>query len=149
MRCRKKPVVVEAHQWFKNGDHPLDYSKPVLDPYGQPNGITAEYRKENNWEGDVVRHFSRPEPEYSADLKHDKCGRVWYDHGWIDTLEGGHTVCPGSWIITGVRNERYPCEESIFAETYDEVLDESDEICNIADHQRQCRAHNCEPEILG
>lgn len=21
---RKKPVAVEAHQWFKNGDHPLD-----------------------------------------------------------------------------------------------------------------------------
>lgn len=24
MRFRKKPVVIEAHPWFKNGDHPLD-----------------------------------------------------------------------------------------------------------------------------
>ena len=27
MKYRKKPVVVEATQWFKNGDHPLDYSE--------------------------------------------------------------------------------------------------------------------------
>lgn len=26
MKFRKKPVVVEATQWFKNGDHPLDYN---------------------------------------------------------------------------------------------------------------------------
>ena len=25
MKYRKKPVVIEASQWFKNGDHPLDY----------------------------------------------------------------------------------------------------------------------------
>jgi len=24
MRFRKKPVVIEAHQWFKNGDHPRE-----------------------------------------------------------------------------------------------------------------------------
>ena len=23
-KFRKKPVVVEAHRWFKNGDHPED-----------------------------------------------------------------------------------------------------------------------------
>ena len=23
-KFRKKPVVIEATQWFKNGDHPLD-----------------------------------------------------------------------------------------------------------------------------
>lgn len=27
MKYRKKPVVIEATQWFKNGDHPLDYSQ--------------------------------------------------------------------------------------------------------------------------
>ena len=29
-KYRKKPVIVEAHQWFKNGDHPLDYSKDYV-----------------------------------------------------------------------------------------------------------------------
>ena len=27
MKFRKKPVVIEATQWFKNGDHPGDYSR--------------------------------------------------------------------------------------------------------------------------
>ena len=25
-KFRKKPVVIDATQWFKNGDHPLDYA---------------------------------------------------------------------------------------------------------------------------
>ena len=41
-----------------------------------------------------------------------------HDHGWIDTLEGGHIVCPGDWIITGVKGENYPIKDSIFKETY-------------------------------
>jgi len=40
-------------------------------------------------------------------------------HGWIDTLEGGHIVCPGDWIITGVAGENYPCKPKIFAATYE------------------------------
>lgn len=44
------------------------------------------------------------------------------DHGWIDTPEGGHTVCPGDWIITGVVGERYPCKPDIFEATYEEVM---------------------------
>ena len=27
MKYRKKPVVIEATQWFKNGDHPAVYTK--------------------------------------------------------------------------------------------------------------------------
>jgi hypothetical protein len=41
--------------------------------------------------------------------------------GWIDTLEGGHIVSPGDWIITGVRGERYPCKPDIFEQTYELV----------------------------
>ena len=25
----KRPIVITADQWFKNGDHPGDYAKPV------------------------------------------------------------------------------------------------------------------------
>ena len=38
---------------------------------------------------------------------------------WIGTLEGGHIVCKGDWIITGVQGEQYPCKPDIFALTYD------------------------------
>jgi hypothetical protein len=41
----------------------------------------------------------------------------------IETLEGGHDVTPGDWIITGVAGERYPCKDAIFQQTYDAVED--------------------------
>jgi hypothetical protein len=44
-----------------------------------------------------------------------------HDHGWIDTLEGGHIVCPGDYIITGVNGEHYPCKPDIFWRTYELV----------------------------
>ncbi len=38
---------------------------------------------------------------------------------WIDTLEGGHQVTEGDWIITGVKGEHYPCKPDIFEMTYE------------------------------
>jgi len=43
--------------------------------------------------------------------------------GWIKTLEGGHEVTPGDWIITGIKGERYPCKPDIFEATYEKVED--------------------------
>ncbi len=43
------------------------------------------------------------------------------DIGWIETLEGGHHVTPGDWIITGVKGEHYPCKPDIFELTYEPV----------------------------
>jgi hypothetical protein len=40
-------------------------------------------------------------------------------YGWVPTLEGGHIVTPGDWIITGVKGEHYPCKPDIFAATYE------------------------------
>lgn len=111
----KRPVVIDAFQWFKNGDHPEDACVELTGSDGQP--FMSE--------GKVVRYFRRPEPEYAGTIVHEACGRTWHDHGWIDTLEGGHTVCPGDFIITGVRGERYPCKPDIFVETYEAA--ESDE----------------------
>ena len=42
-----------------------------------------------------------------------------HDHGWVDTLESGHIVCPGDWVITGVKGDHYPCKPDIFAKTYE------------------------------
>jgi hypothetical protein len=77
MKYRKKPIVIEATQWFKHGDHPkveVDYSRSK----------------------DIVL-------------------------GWISTLEGGHIVTPGDFIITGIKGEHYPCKPDIFEATYEKV----------------------------
>jgi len=47
------------------------------------------------------------------------CSHIMHNHGWIDTLEGGHIVCPGDWIITGVKGEHHPCKPDIFEMTYE------------------------------
>ena len=76
MKFRKKPVVIEATQWFKHGDHPKVIARTALG----------------------------------------------HEHeGWIETLEGGHDVTPGDWIITGVKGEHYPCKPDIFEMTYERI----------------------------
>jgi hypothetical protein len=108
MKYRKKPVVIEATQWFENGDHPEDKTKRVK----------SEETGSYFWsEGKVVRHYR--DPELSGELNCSVCGNQYHIHGWIDTMEGGHIVCPGDWIITGVKGEHYPCKPDIFKLTYE------------------------------
>ncbi len=118
MKFRKKPVVIEATQWFKNGDHPMDYASARSGLDGDVvREFTGEYAKTNDWEGEVVRYYRTPDLDGQTKCKH--CGNVMHDHGWIDTLEGGHIVCPADWIITGVKGEHYPCKPDIFEATYE------------------------------
>jgi hypothetical protein len=98
-RYRKKPVEVEAHRWWKNGDHPED--GPA------------------DREGKVVRYYRRP--DVPGDTRCIGCAQAMHVHGWIDTLEGEHVVCPGDWIITGVKGERYPCKPDVFEATYEAI----------------------------
>ena len=109
MKVRKKPVVVEATQWFQNGDHPQDDCTLIRPMDGEP--FLSE--------GKVVRYFRHPNVSGKKACEH--CAYIMHVHGWIDTLEGGHIVCPRDWIITGVRGEHYPCKPDIFAETYEVV----------------------------
>lgn len=109
MKFRKKPIVIEATQWNRNGDHPQDDTFDIT----APNGF--DYPSE----GKVVRYYRRPELDGQTTCKN--CERIMHDHGWIDTLEGGHIVCPGDWIITGIAGEQYPCKPNIFAATYEPV----------------------------
>lgn len=92
MKYRKRPVEVEAWQWHGHDDIK---------------------------EGEIVRYFRSPSVPGGRHCDH--CRRAMHDHGWIDTLEGGHIVCPGDWIITGIKGEHYPCKPDIFSETYEEV----------------------------
>lgn len=111
MKFRKKPVVVEASQWFKNGDHPEDNSHLIGDGHDEP--FLSE--------GNVVRYYRTPECDGQRECEH--CGNDMDEHGWIDTLEGGHIVCPGDWIITGVKSEKYPCKPDVFEATYEAVTE--------------------------
>lgn len=99
MKFRKKPVVIEATQWFKNGDHPeVRQSRTVTfaDLPGEPRGLVPT-------------------------APCGKCGGEMDAHGLVPTLEGIHIVCPGDWIITGVQGEHYPCKPDIFEATYEKV----------------------------
>lgn len=120
MKYRKKPIVIDATQWHKNGDHPLDYAK---EKQGYENGElrswSGEEVKQLGWEGQIVRYFRHPGIEDDKECEH--CKDVMLNHGWIDTLEGGHIVCPGDWIITGIKGEHYPCKPDIFEATYEKV----------------------------
>lgn len=80
---------------------------------------------------DAVRWFSPGTPqlefvEQSADdfICH-QCKAPAYAHGLIRTLESGkgaHIVCPGDWIITGIKGEHYACKPDIFEATYEAAL---------------------------
>ena len=112
-KFRSKPFEMEATQWLKNGDHPLDYSD--LD-----NEATPGHRRANDWEGDVVRRYRHPDISGNAECMN--CDRIMHEHGWIDTRQGGHTVCPGDWIITEPDGKGfYPCKPDVFAAKYEPV----------------------------
>ena len=119
-KYRKKPVVIETTQWFKNGDHPKDHNPIGEGPFSL---MTLDKCYDyTQTEGKVVRYYRDPLIDGKVDCH--KCGKSMHDHGWIDTLEGGHIVCPGDWIITGVQGEYYPCKPDIFELTYEPVDEE-------------------------
>ena len=117
-KFRKKPVVIEAAQWFKNGDHPEDNREEFTDSDGKP----------FLGEGKVVRYFRRPDVD--GESLCSECRVRFHEHGWIDTLEDGHRVCPSDWIITGVAGEKYPCKDNIFRETYEPADEEAEKLWN-------------------
>jgi len=94
-RFRKRPVVVEAEQFHKLGDA----------------GVTERYT--------CVTHNTPLQVPSNC----EECGYPLSEHGRIKTLEGTHIVCPGDWIITGVKGERYPCKPDIFELTYERYTD--------------------------
>jgi hypothetical protein len=104
---RSKPFEVEATQWLKNGDHPRDESKMMQ--VGEEPFLS---------EGKVVRYFRHPDVRGTKQCQH--CNRTMHEHGWIDTRQGGHTVCPGDWIITEPDGTGfYPCKPNVFEAKYE------------------------------
>lgn len=108
-KYRKKPIVIDATQWFKNGDHPEDDCIYIDDK--SPDRFLSE--------GKVVRYYRHPKIHGAKECEH--CSRRMHIHGWIDTKEEGHIVCPGDWVITGIKGEHYPCKQDIFEKTYEKA----------------------------
>jgi len=79
MKYRKKPVVIDATQWWKNGDHPHD----DVDRVYEDSGIAPTEPRE----GLIVRYYRHPEVPGKRPCAH--CHQPMHNHGWVDTLEGG------------------------------------------------------------
>lgn len=119
MKFKTRPVTKEATQWFKNGDHPGDECWLVTPVPGDGEPFLSE--------GKVVRRYRHPGIlGDSVCLSSMPCKFTMHDHGWIDTPEGGHNVCPGDWIITGLKGEFYPCKPDIFVLTYEPSAPEAE-----------------------
>lgn len=103
MKFRKKPVVIEAVQWFPPGDRHHD---PAMLSHRKGNSVSPpDYRQP----GDLYQFTTIP--------------GMGDDKFFIKTLEGDMQVSPGDWIITGVAGEKYPCKPDIFDKTYEPVED--------------------------
>lgn len=88
--------VIEATQWKKNGDHPLDNSLPM-----QPEEGDEEL---HYTEGSIVRRFN--DPEVPGESLCEICGRNMREHGFVEgrlsalEVDGDQIVCPGDYIVT-------------------------------------------------
>lgn len=82
-------------RWWRNGDHPADNCGELLDDPMHPGDAAHQYHR---IEGAVVRFFRHP--DVPGDQTHDRCGRTWHDHGWIDSGGDGQIVCPGDKLTT-------------------------------------------------
>lgn len=113
MKYRKKPVLTEATQWFKNGDHPQDESTPIDKPDGA----------QRFTEGKVVQYFR------SLNIPGGRfcptCGNVMQKHGVLDGLNGEETICPGDYIVTDTKGRYYRLTATEFEAQYEPVKDKT------------------------
>lgn len=122
MKYIKNSLEVDATQWFRNGDHPLDH-----DPLGIEDPSVSElrrYRDYLSFEGKIVRYFRDPGID-GMETRCPVCDEFFHVHGWIDDGKGGYTVCPGDWIVTNPTKEdnHYPVPDKVFKKLYSPVPD--------------------------
>lgn len=109
MKYRKKPVIIEAEvfSWgIEDGVRRYNEFIP-RDGKSYPENMQSKV-----YEGYLGR--------YDSELEERGFERgEWIPY--IDTLEGMMNISEGDYIITGIKNERYPCKHDIFLATYDSV----------------------------
>jgi hypothetical protein len=101
-KYRKKPVEIEAFQ------------------------LTEETRWDNrDWPEWLNKAWNMGHDEYGAVFpaphRRPAKGHESATDLVINTLEGQMLVNPSDWIIRGVAGELYPCQDAIFAATYEAV----------------------------
>jgi len=112
-KYRKLPQIVEASQWFKNGDHPEDKSILLRNlPKSYPEGYLSE--------GKIIRYHRTP--SFDGQRKCENCKTIMHYHGWFDDVpRGGITVCPSDWIVTYKEGYREVYKDKDFKETFEEI----------------------------
>lgn len=110
-KYRKRPALIEATQWFRNGDHPQDESLRI-DTADGPMRLT---------EGKVVRYFKSL--NIPGDRACSTCGNAMKVHGELTyTFDGREEiVCPGDYVVTDPKGHYYrmaPQEFELMYEPY-------------------------------
>lgn len=103
MKFRKKPVIIEAKQWFPPGHEGHD---PEMLSNRRGNCVEPPDYLQS---GDLFASPGSDVPGFPARF-------------FVKTLEGNMRVSDGDWIITGVKGEKYPCKPDIFEATYEPVI---------------------------
>jgi hypothetical protein len=108
-KYKKRPVVIEATQWFHNGDHPEDETHEIAYGDGPPRLS----------EGKVVRYFA------SLKIPGDRvcpiCGNTMKTHGELPNARNGtdEIICPGDYIVTDSEGRRYKMPAQQFELMYE------------------------------
>ena len=92
MRFRKRPIIVDAVQWYPPGDPRHDPTTPVSNPLARP-----------VVQGTIVRVCYGP------------------DVYALRTVDGPAMLVPGDWIITDEGGRKTRCASEEFDKTYDLV----------------------------
>lgn len=113
MKYRKKSSLIEATQWFQNGDHPQDESEPIAN-----SGESMKFS-----EGKVVQHYRSEETVPGMDspvnLFCPQCGNRMLKHGLLDGANGEETVCPGDYVVTDRNGLYYRVSRGEFESQYE------------------------------
>jgi len=107
VKYHKRPVLTEATQWFRNGDHPEDDSAPV-EKAGASLGLS---------EGKVVHYFQRI--NIPGGRRCPDCGNIMQRHGLLNGLNGEEVICPGDYIVTDAKGRYYKLSAVEFEATYE------------------------------
>lgn len=110
MKYKKKPALIDATQWYGNGDHPQDRSVPIKLNNGAE-GLS---------EGKVVRYFRStniPGSRFCSD-----CGNVMQHHGMISpdvAVNEDEIVHPGDYIVTNRKGQYFAQRPEQFEAMYE------------------------------
>ena len=113
MKYRKRPVVIEAMRFPDRYPACDDEARYAANRDAHAVYMWVESNTLGSFEPMDVIEGRKPWPASGITID-PRDGRMI-----IATLEGGHWVDPGDYVIRGVAREFYPCKPSIFAATYE------------------------------